>query len=87
MSTKTIKAANRRRLITRNPLPTSPGVYIIDRPHHHEYDRWWVGSAIFELSRTGYWTVERTPLTADEVETIRHGQTLIELRPVSEGDL
>ena len=71
----------------RNPIPTRTGVYIIDRPHHHEYDQWWVGSAIFELSRTGYWTVDGRPKTADEVDTIRHGQALVPLLPPSERDL
>ena len=62
-------------------------MYVIDQPHHHHIPNWWVGSVLFELSRTGYWVVDRKPRTADEVDTIRHGQALVPLLPPSERDL
>lgn len=70
-------------------IPTDSGLYIIDQPSHHGIDGWWVDSAVFRLSRSGYWTIDERPITVDEIAALLRprGLDLVPLVPRTDADL
>lgn len=68
-------------------LPTAAGLYVVDQPHHHNTPDWWVDSAVFRRTRSGYWLVDEYPATVDEVAAIVGSNHLVPLIPKTEADL